>query len=225
MLLLALDTATPAVTAALLGAGAPGEGARVLAESRQVDARRHGELLLPAVDRVLAEAGRKLDEVTDIVVGVGPGPYTGLRVGLVTAATFGAALGVPVHGVCTLDGLAYASGLEGPFVVATDARRKEVYWARYADARTRVSEPSVDRPADIAEQVAGVPAVGAGALLYADVFDGVRSEGPEHQSAAALGALAAEKLARGEELLPPQPLYLRRPDAQVPANYKVVTPR
>ncbi|PBC83109.1 tRNA threonylcarbamoyl adenosine modification protein YeaZ [Streptomyces sp. 2224.1] len=219
MLLLALDTATPAVTVALH------DGTRVLAESRQVDARRHGELLLPAVDRVLAEAGQKLDAVSDIVVGVGPGPYTGLRVGLVTAATFGAALGVPVHGLCSLDGLAYASGLTEPFVVATDARRKEVYWARYKDARTPLTEPAVDRPADIADQVAGVPAVGAGAVLYDTVFTGLRREAPEHQSAGALAALAADRLAAGEELPPPRPLYLRRPDAQVPANYKVVTPR
>ncbi|MCB5911626.1 tRNA (adenosine(37)-N6)-threonylcarbamoyltransferase complex dimerization subunit type 1 TsaB [Streptomyces pinistramenti] len=219
MLLLALDTATPAVTVALH------DGSRVLAESCQVDARRHGELLLPAVDRVLSEAGTKLDAVTGLVVGVGPGPYTGLRVGLVTAATFGAALDVPVHGLCSLDGLAYAAGLDEPFVVATDARRKEVYWARYADARTRLTEPAVDRPADLADQVAGVPAVGAGALLYDAVFTGVRREGPEHQSAAALAALAAEKLAAGEEFLPDRPLYLRRPDAQVPANYKVVTPQ
>ncbi|KUL33442.1 tRNA threonylcarbamoyladenosine biosynthesis protein TsaB [Streptomyces sp. NRRL F-4489] len=219
MLLLALDTATPAVTAALH------DGTRVLAAAGEVDARRHGELLLPAVDRVLAEAGRKLADVTGIVAGVGPGPYTGLRVGLVTATTFGAALDVPVHGLCSLDGLAYASGLTEPFVVATDARRKEVYWARYADARTRLTEPAVDRPADIAEQVAGVPAVGAGALLYDTVFTGVRRDGPAHQSAAALAELAAAKLAAGEELLPPRPLYLRRPDAQVPANYKVVTPK
>ncbi|MFI2189563.1 tRNA (adenosine(37)-N6)-threonylcarbamoyltransferase complex dimerization subunit type 1 TsaB [Streptomyces sioyaensis] len=231
MLLLALDTATPAVTVALH------DGSGVLAESRQVDARRHGELLLPAVDRVLAEAGRKLDAVSDIVVGVGPGPYTGLRVGLVTAATFGAVLGVPVHGLCTLDGLAHASGLTEPFIVATDARRKEVYWARYEPGTTpgepgtpsrpatRLTEPAVDRPADIADEVAGVPAVGAGALLYDTIFTGVRRDGPEHQSAAALAALAAQKLAAGEEMLPPQPLYLRRPDAQVPANYKVVTPR
>ncbi|MFI2237217.1 tRNA (adenosine(37)-N6)-threonylcarbamoyltransferase complex dimerization subunit type 1 TsaB [Streptomyces chrestomyceticus] len=219
MLLLALDTATPAVTVAVH------DGSRVLAEERQVDARRHGELLLPAVDRVLAEAGVKLGAVSDIVVGVGPGPYTGLRVGLVTAATFGAALDVPVHGLCTLDGIAYAAGLDEPFLVATDARRKEVYWARYADARTRLTEPAVDRPADIADEAGALASVGAGALLYSDTFTGVRDGGPEHQSAGALAALAAEKLARGEELLPPQPLYLRRPDAQVPANYKVVTPK
>ncbi|MEV3857945.1 tRNA (adenosine(37)-N6)-threonylcarbamoyltransferase complex dimerization subunit type 1 TsaB [Streptomyces sp. NPDC050095] len=219
MLLLALDTATPAVTVALH------DGSAVVAESSQVDARRHGELLLPAVDRVLAEAGVKLDAVTGIVVGVGPGPYTGLRVGLMTADTFGFALGVPVHGVCTLDGLAYeaSASVEGPFVVATDARRKEVYWARFENPRTRVTDAAVDRPADIAEQVAGLPAVGAGALLYPETFPDVH--GPEHVSAAALAALAAERLAAGEELLEPRPLYLRRPDAQVPKNYKVVTPK
>ncbi|QKW08644.1 tRNA (adenosine(37)-N6)-threonylcarbamoyltransferase complex dimerization subunit type 1 TsaB [Streptomyces sp. NA04227] len=232
MLLLALDTATPAVTAALH------DGTDVVAAHSQVDARRHGELLLPAVDRVLAEAGARLSDVTAVVAGVGPGPYTGLRVGLMTAETFGLALGVPVHGLCTLDGLAHESGLTGPFVVATDARRKEVYWARYetsgdagnagntdgsAATVTRIGEPAVDRPAEIAAEVAGLPAVGAGALLYPDTFTDAR--GPEHVSAAALASLAAHRLAAGEELLPPRPLYLRRPDAQVPKNYKVVTPK
>ncbi|MFF2522031.1 tRNA (adenosine(37)-N6)-threonylcarbamoyltransferase complex dimerization subunit type 1 TsaB [Streptomyces liangshanensis] len=219
MLLLAVDTATPAVTVALH------DGSSVLAAESQVDARRHGELLLPAVDRVLSEAGAGLGAVTDVVVGVGPGPYTGLRVGLATALSFGSALGVPVHGLCTLDGLAYASGLEEPFVVATDARRKEVYWARYADARTRLGDPAVDRPADLAERVAGLPVVGAGAFLYPASFPDARA--PEHQSAAALAGLAAELLAagRGEDFLPPLPLYLRRPDAEVPKNYKVVTPK
>ncbi|KAF4407341.1 tRNA (adenosine(37)-N6)-threonylcarbamoyltransferase complex dimerization subunit type 1 TsaB [Streptomyces lycii] len=232
MLLLALDTATPAVTVALH------DGERVLAEYGRVDARRHGELLLPAVDRVLAEAGVKLGSVTGFVVGAGPGPYTGLRVGLVTAAGFGAATGAPVYGLCTLDGIAYAAGRAGldtggrPFTVATDARRKEVYWARYADPRTRLTEPAVDRPAEVAGQVADGPAVGAGALLYGDVFRDVPAGMPEHQSAGALAALAAEKLAAGgtdgflnEPGEPVRPLYLRRPDAQVPANYKVVTPR
>lgn len=217
MLLLALDTATPAVTVALH------DGTDVVAASSQVDARRHGELLLPAVDRVLAEAGTRLDAVTGIVVGVGPGPYTGLRVGLMTADTFGLALGVPVHGLCTLDGLAYAAEVEGPFVVATDARRKEVYWARYDGPRARVTEPAVDRPGEIAGVVAGLPAVGAGAPLYPDTFPDAR--GPEHVSAAALASLAAERLAAGEEPQAPRPLYLRRPDAQVPKNYKVVTPK
>lgn len=217
MLLLAFDTATPAVTVALH------DGRRVLAESTEIDARRHGELLMPTVDRVLREAGAEPAALTGLVVGVGPGPYTGLRVGLVTAAAFGDVLGVPVHGLCTLDGLAYAAGIDGPFVVATDARRKEVYWARYEGPRGRVGDPAVDHPADIAESVAGLPAVGAGAALYPGVFTDVRP--PADQSAAALAALAAAKLAEGEEFLPPLPLYLRRPDAQVPAGYKAVLPK
>ncbi|MEU6175190.1 tRNA (adenosine(37)-N6)-threonylcarbamoyltransferase complex dimerization subunit type 1 TsaB [Streptantibioticus parmotrematis] len=222
MLLLAFDTATPAITAAVH------DGTAVVAESTVVDARRHGELLLPSVDKVLAEAGASLSDVTGVVVGVGPGPYTGLRVGLVTAAAFGDTLGVPVHGLCTLDGLAHAAGAsgtvgEGPFVVATDARRKEVYWARYEGPGRRVTDPAVDRPADIAERVAGLPAVGAGAALYPEVFTDVRP--PADQSAGALASLAAQRLATGGGFLPALPLYLRRPDAQVPAGYKAVLPK
>jgi tRNA threonylcarbamoyl adenosine modification protein YeaZ len=221
VLLLAFDTATPAVTAALH------DGERVVAETTVVDARRHGELLVPTVDRVLATAGRALADVTGIVVGTGPGPYTGLRVGLVTAAALGDALGVPVYGVCTLDGLAFAAGeagLDGPFAVATDARRKEVYWARYEGPAHRVGEPAVDRPADIADAVAGLPAVGAGAALYREVFTDHRPD-PAHQSAGALAAVAAARLAAGEPFAPARPLYLRRPDAQVPAGYKAVLPK
>ncbi|SEG63210.1 tRNA threonylcarbamoyl adenosine modification protein YeaZ [Actinacidiphila yanglinensis] len=221
MLLLAFDTATPAVTAAVH------DGERVLAESTVIDARRHGELLVPAVDRVLGTAGRTLADVTGLVVGTGPGPYTGLRVGLVTAASFADVLGVPVHGVCTLDGLAWAAGeagLDGPFAVATDARRKEVYWARYDGPSHRVGEPAVGRPADIAAEVAGLPAVGPGAALYPEVFTDHRPD-PAHQSAGALAAVAAARLAAGETFPPARPLYLRRPDAQVPAGYKAVLPK
>ncbi len=216
-----MDTATPAVTVALH------DGRTAVARSTVVDARRHGELLLPGVHRVLSEAGAAIGDVTGVVVGTGPGPYTGLRVGLVTAAAFGDALGVPVHGLCTLDGIAYAAGREpgvdGPFVVATDARRKEVYWARYADPLTRAGEPGVDRPGDIAERVAGLPAFGAGAALYPEVFTDARA--PREAAAEALAALAAERLAAGAGFLPALPLYLRRPDARVPAGYKQVLPR
>lgn len=222
MLLLAFDTATPAVTVAVH------DGRQVIAESTQIDPRRHGELLLPAIDWALSAAGTSLAAVTDIAVGVGPGPYTGLRVGLMTAAAFGDACGIPVHGVCTLDALAHAAGaagLTGPFVAATDARRKEVYWARYDGPDCRVDGPSVDRPAEIAERVAGLPTVGGGAALYPDVFGAVRPSMPEHVSAAALASLAAARLEKGGEFRPPRPLYLRRPDAKVPAGYKAVLRR
>ncbi|MFF4813382.1 tRNA (adenosine(37)-N6)-threonylcarbamoyltransferase complex dimerization subunit type 1 TsaB [Kitasatospora sp. NPDC001309] len=215
MLLLAFDTATPAVTAAVH------DGTAVLAETHQVDARRHGELLLPAIDQVLRAAGVDKSRLTGIAVGVGPGPYTGLRVGLVTAAALGHALGLPVHGVCTLDAIAFqarAEGLTGqPFTVATDARRKEVYWASYDADGNRTEGPGVDRPAELTP---AARSVGAGALLYPEAFPG--ASGPEHVSAGALAGFAAAELAAGRELLPNVPLYLRRPDAQVPAGYKNV---
>ncbi|MEV0146582.1 MULTISPECIES: tRNA (adenosine(37)-N6)-threonylcarbamoyltransferase complex dimerization subunit type 1 TsaB [unclassified Nonomuraea] len=213
MLVLAFDTATPAVTAALH------DGERVLAESTTIDARRHGELLAPTIQIVLGEAGAALRDVTAVVAGSGPGPYTGLRVGLMTAQALATTLGVPAYGICTLDAVAYGSGRDEPFIAATDARRKEVFWARYADLRTRVSGPAVDRPADVPTD--GLPVVGAGAALYPDVLG--EPGDPPYPYAGALAALAVERLAAGVPLDPPRPIYLRRPDAVVPGAPKRVT--
>lgn len=214
MLILAFDTATPAVTVALH------DGVEALASSTAVDARGHGELLAPGIDAVLREAGARPRHITEVAVGAGPGPYTGLRVGLVTARTFGSALGVPVHAVCTLDLLAYASGLAEPFVVATDARRKEVYWARYDALGDRVTDPAVSKPADV--EAGDLPAVGEGGLLYPDAFPDARP--PTYPSGVHLGQLVAERLAAGQSLLPPEPMYLRRPHAAEPGPRKQVSP-
>ncbi|MEU6996830.1 tRNA (adenosine(37)-N6)-threonylcarbamoyltransferase complex dimerization subunit type 1 TsaB [Nonomuraea sp. NPDC046570] len=215
MLVLAFDTATPAVTAALH------DGERVLAESTTIDARRHGELLVPTIETVLREAGAALRDVTAIVAGSGPGPYTGLRVGLMTAQALSTALDIPAYGLCTLDAVAYGSGSTGPFLAATDARRKEVFWARYADFRTRSDGPHVDRPADVPGEL---PLVGAGAGMYAEVFGAERVlEAAPYPYAGFMAALAAERLAAGVELDPPRPIYLRRPDAVVPKAPKKVT--
>ncbi|GAA3528747.1 tRNA (adenosine(37)-N6)-threonylcarbamoyltransferase complex dimerization subunit type 1 TsaB [Nonomuraea rosea] len=217
-MVLAFDTATPAVTAALH------DGERVLAESTTIDARRHGELLVPTIELVLGEARAALRDVTAIVAGSGPGPYTGLRVGLMTAQGLATTLGVPAYGICTLDAVAYGSGLAEPFLVATDARRKEVFWARYADMRTRIDGPFVDRPAEV--PVKGVPVVGAGAALYAEILGqegSVLDDVPPYPYAGALAALAAERLAEGTPLDLPRPIYLRRPDAVAPGAPKRVT--
>ena len=162
------------------------------------------------VDAVLGEANIALSAVTDIVVGVGPGAFTGLRVGLVTARALGDALGVPVHGVVTLDALALESGLEEPFAVVTDARRREVFWATYSDAFTRDAGPIVAEPSDVASQLRGRPVVGANATPFADLFDDVRD--PDLPAAGALARYAHRRLAAGRSLLPPEPMYLRRPD-------------
>lgn len=174
----------------------------------------HGELLAPAIARVLSDAGAVMRDVTDVAVGVGPGPFTGLRVGVVTALTLGASLGVPTHGVCSLDVLAAEAGVDGPFLVATDARRKEVYWALY-DGGSRIEGPAVDRPDALAALHPGVPVFGRGAQLYADVLQG--RQGPLDPSADVLAAgVAAGTFAE----LPLEPLYLRRPDVAEPTTLK-----
>lgn len=219
MLLLAFDTATPAVTVALH------DGTRVLAEESAVDARRHGELLAASIQQVLAAAGAVPGDLTGIAVGVGPGPYTGLRAGLVTARVLGSALGVPVHGACTLDVIARAAasltgGTPGrDFVVATDARRKEIYWARYTAAGQRVSGPEVSAPG---EAGACCQVAGEGALLYpAELGPPIE---PRYPSAAWLAEMTAQRIMQGAPAAPAEPLYLRRPDARIPGPPKRVTP-
>ena len=211
MLLLAFDTATPNVTVALH------DGEAVVAGYDAVDARRQAELLAPGIAAVLAQARVRARDLTDVVVGVGPGPFTGLRVGVVTARAMAAALEIPVRGVCTLDALAADAG-GGPLVAVTDARRKEVYWARYAADLSRVEGPAVDRPDDLAGRLApGSVFVGRGALQYAAVLSPRR--GPLDPSAA---ALARAYVDGAVEVLPAEPLYLRRPDARAPDDRKRV---
>jgi tRNA threonylcarbamoyl adenosine modification protein YeaZ len=217
--LLAFDTATPAVTVALY------DGAQVLAEMTTVDARRHGELLASSVDTVLAKAGASRLDLTAVAAGTGPGPYTGLRAGLVTARVLGSALGIPVLGVGTLDviaadAVAAAGGQE--FFVATDARRREVYWARYDAAGHRLAGPAVSVPADLAPAGPdGPPVAGTGPLLYPGLL-GEPIE-PAYPAAGTLARLAAARLAAGEPMLGAEPIYLRRPDARVPGPPKRVT--
>lgn len=201
-MLLALDTATNAVTVALH------DGAEVVAESGVEDRLRHGELLAPAIDALLRGAGVSPADLSRIAVGVGPGPYTGLRIGLATATTMAVALGIELVGVCTLDVLAAAVTVPGPFLVATDARRKEVYWARYDSPLDRDGDPDVGFPAAVAT---ALPVAGNGASLYPDHFP--RAVAPRLPSAASLARLVTSGAAR---LLPTVPLYLRRPDAVVP---------
>lgn len=214
MLLLAIDTATPATSVAVVDDG------EVVAELRHVDARGHCEALAPLVVEALAVARTVPGQLTAVVVGVGPGAYTGLRVGIVTALSMADALAVPVHGVVSLDALAFGAGLGEPFAVVTDARRKEVFWARYADRVTRLSGPDVGRPDDVARAVTGLPVVGAAGTPFAGHFPDVR--GPDLPSAGALGRVAAGRLASGGGLPLPQPMYLRRPDVTVSAGPRPV---
>src|SRR5687767_15516068 len=143
---------------------------------------KHGEHLAPLIARAMREAGIVRQDLTAIAVGVGPGPFTGLRVGLVTARTLGFVLELPVYGVCSLDVLAVEAvqtgSVDGDFVVATDARRKEVYLASYDDTGRRLDGPAVLRPAAAATEL---PTAGEGPRLYPESFP--NAVGPTRPSA------------------------------------------
>lgn len=219
VLVLVVDSSTPAVTAAL--ADVTAAGVEVVAQRRTVDARAHGELLGPHIAAVLAEAGVRPADLAALVAGLGPGPFTGLRVGLVTAASMAHALALPAYGVCSLDALGYAAG-PGRVLVATDARRREVYWAVY-DGGTPVTGPAVDRPAaltDTLRELAVERAVGEGAQRYAEPIGLAVADEPAYPPARSLAELAAPRIlggAAGDRLTP---LYLRRPDAVEPGARK-----
>jgi tRNA threonylcarbamoyladenosine biosynthesis protein TsaB len=212
-MLLAFDTATPLVTVALH------DGEDVVCELVSERPLQHGEQLAPLIDRALRETGMVRQDLTAIGVGVGPGPFTGLRVGLVTARTLGYVLELPVYGICTLDVLAIeavdSGAVGGDFTVATDARRKEVYLAAYDADGARLEGPLVAKPADVATEA---PVVGEGAMLYPEAFP--HAAGPTMPSAGWLARVITEERA---ELLDPEPLYLRRPDAAAPGTPKRVS--
>ncbi len=209
---LGLDTAT-GVSA---GVGRAGE---ILASASVDQPNSHVEQLMPLVRQVVREAGTRLADLAGIVVGLGPGPYTGLRVAIVTAQSLAYLLDLPWKGVCSLDGLGLqhaASHPAGPYLVATDARRKEVYWATYDQLGRRSDGPHVNRPAELPV----LPVVGPGALRYPDSLPGGVSDAGLRLDA---GLLAAQ-----QHRLPSAgtvPLYLRRPDAEVPTRTKSTLPR
>ena len=143
---LAIDTSTSRSCVAII------DGANLLYSGFRDGATAHGPSLPALVQEALA-----VSDVDEVVVGMGPGPFTGLRVGIAFAQSFALAREIPVRGVCSLDAIA-AQVTEKDFIITVDARRKEVYWARYTDG-ARVGEPAVDFPADV-----------SGAQIHADLF-------------------------------------------------------
>jgi tRNA threonylcarbamoyladenosine biosynthesis protein TsaB len=246
VLVLGIDT-SDGVSVALVDAGGPVGDAPVLARADGADPRRHAETLAPAIAWVLAEAGVDAGAIGAVAVGTGPAPFTGLRVGLVTARSLSRVLDVPAYGVCSLDALACqafdAFGTDAPLevLVATDARRREVYTAGYARPSgggadiERISDPTVCTAVDLrartddrfgadgrtfADALAAgeIAVVGRGAHLYADSLPPAAG-GPEAVDAAALARLGLLRAAAGTET-DLEPRYLRRPDISPPAARK-----
>lgn len=224
MLILGIDTATPQVGCAIGGH----EG--VLASSHVSGGRRHAETLVPAIDFVRRQAGVGLDEIGAVAVDVGPGLFTGLRVGVATAKALASALNVPMIGVSSLDLLAFPVRFSPRLIAAAiDARRGQLFHAFYRQVPggvQRVTDPSVDDPDDLVSELLArgeeVLLVGDGPIRYPEVFGDlpraeVVEQGQSFPSAASLVQLAHARALR-EEFVPHweiQPLYLRQPDAEI----------
>lgn len=223
-----MDTSTPQVTVALAELLPSDEEPRVLAERAVIAANRHGELLAPLVEEVLRASGARRTDLAAVAVGLGPGPFTGLRVGIVTAAALADALGIPMYGAGSLDVLARAQPRDGSdFLVVTDARRKQVYWAHFTGAGERAGGPELEPPQLLADRFRGQVrrVAGAGALLHRHAFDGFDvDERSPYPLAADLARAVADRARRQEPADAPEPLYLRRPDARPPGAPKAVTP-
>lgn len=215
MYYLAVDCAAGASVAIVTGHD-------TIATRHTEDTRSHSEVLAGYVAEVLEEASLGFQDLQAVFAGVGPGPFTGLRVGVLTAATLADSWGIPCYGVMSLDALAeqavaplWREGYE-ELVVATDARRHEVYWAHYeliGGQSQRLHGPFVTS----AEDVTRLPVVGAGAGLYPDALHAVPGWDRAQPLAEFLGHYGIRALRRGRGLEPVTPMYLRGHDAHIPA--------
>lgn len=197
----------------------------VIAQKTSPKGNDQTETLASYVRDLLENNNEQGKNLAGIFVGVGPGPFTGLRVGLVAARTFGFVWNVPVHGVMSLHALAErvlrSGGSPGEFVVASDARRKELYWARYDGEGQLLEGPHVSAPG----QLPALPVYGVGAGLYAEQLEAAGSQPCDRSfdwvvDASHLSLRGLDELAAGKDLSDTAPQYLRESDAQVPAFMK-----
>lgn len=222
MLILGIETATEQVGVAIGGH----EG--VIATFEVARGRRHAEILTPAIEFVCRQADVAIDEIGCVAVDVGPGLFTGMRVGLASAKALALALRIPMIGISSLDLLAFPCRHTDRVVVPViDARKSEVFWAMYRQVPGGVQQVSAPTVGPVDELVADLLArsqealcVGDGAARYRDeLLDGYRCEisAPVHPSAAALVQLAHAQALREEWVRPDEiePVYLRAPDAQI----------
>jgi tRNA threonylcarbamoyladenosine biosynthesis protein TsaB len=232
MLVLGIDTATTHVSVAL------GDAAEVRGEIRLGGGRRHAEQLAPAIEYLCRELAVELTQVTALAVGIGPGLFTGLRVGVTTAKVMAQTLRIPVVAIPSPDLVAYPLRHSArTLVVVSDARRREVFHVRYRPVPggvQRVTGYEVATPAELAAELAATDdellLAGDGVAHYAEVFAGLdhaEAAGPEHRwpSAAALVELAATRVEREEFDAPADvhPMYLRRSDAEIEWDRRAAT--
>jgi tRNA threonylcarbamoyladenosine biosynthesis protein TsaB len=224
MLIIGIDTATAQVSVAIGGH----EG--VLASTQSLRGKQHAEVLTPAIEFTCRQARIELSEISVVAVDLGPGLFTGLRVGVASAKAMAHALNLPMIGVSSLDLLAFPVRFTSRLIVATiDARRGELFYAFYRQVPggvQRISEHQVGSPDDLASEILASGEecllVGDGAQRYREVFEGLKKieiveEGFAHPSASSLVMLAHAQALREQWVKPwdLQPLYLRKPDAEI----------
>jgi len=226
-MLLGIDT-SGAVSVAVARGALDGTTPEILTVRADERSRHHDEVLLSLVDEAMEAVGVQRSDLTGIVVGRGPGPFTGLRVGLVVARSIAGVLGIPLHGLSSLDALAHQALVTADVSpvtvgVALDARRREVYHARYRRDEdgtvTRTSEPAVDLPAEVsAELTACDLLVGSGTAIYPELLPATVEMA--HVDAGHLILAAAQLAGQGIDLSSTEPMYLREPDAAKPTARK-----
>jgi tRNA threonylcarbamoyladenosine biosynthesis protein TsaB len=220
VLALGIDTSTPTVSVALV------DGDRLLGRRDELVHNGHGEVLAGLIDDVCRRADASMHELAAVGVGLGPGPFTGLRVGVVTAAAMADALHLPAYGVCSLDVIDGLSAHEAPYAVVTDARRRQVYWAVYNASGERIDGPEISTATDLADHLRGrVGDIrGPAAESYAEAFEGFRICATTWPDAGRIARHASRQLGDDQPSEALTPLYLRRPDAREPGPPKRVTP-
>jgi tRNA threonylcarbamoyladenosine biosynthesis protein TsaB len=219
LVLLGLDTATPLTTVAVVSADMASGSVELLDERSHSDQRRHGEVLPVLVRDALAASRLAPADLQAVAVGVGPGAYTGLRVGMATASALAQSLEIPVFGAVTLDALAYASGRTDPFAVVTDARRRQVFSSSYRDFRTPEGRAEVGTPDTIISALRGRPIL---ALSDTPPLPGAQYEVMLGPSGRSVCEVVVDRLRHDLPTQAVQPLYLRRPDVTASARPKSV---
>ncbi|HXR44191.1 MAG TPA: tRNA (adenosine(37)-N6)-threonylcarbamoyltransferase complex dimerization subunit type 1 TsaB [Pseudolysinimonas sp.] len=200
-MLLAIDTSAGTSVAVV------DRDAGILSQLDEADTRRHAEVIGLLIEAALRDAGVAPAELSGVVAGMGPGPFTGLRVGIAAARAFAAGIGRPVVPLISHD--AFALDLTAPLAVVTDARRREVAWSAFAASDAlglpvRVAGPELARPDELDTVLAGYERLAAAAI----------PAGP-------LGMLAERLFAAGRAFGPSEPLYLRPPDVTLSTPKRV----
>ena len=220
---LAVDTSAQ-VAVGIAQVDDPSQPGEVLVQVSDMRPNHHVEQLTPLMQQALQEANLEYQQIDEIVTGLGPGPFTGLRVGIVTAAVLASALRKPMHGVCSLDAVAcqIASQMDAgaQFISCLDARRREIYWAQYRIEENgipvRINAPQVGAAETLP---AGIPVLGPGTLTRLDLFNPIYP----------IDRVDAGVLAAWAHLMPDagiEPMYLRKPDATVSTKRKsALTPQ